>query len=79
MHTRSSEAIRINGVLVARRLRRDRQGRALPAWQTCQRLVVDERLLSSTNQKSFDSRDLGPLPVGAVTIRAQLLWSDLCR
>lgn len=71
---------RINGVLVARLLRRDRQGRALPAWRTYRRLVGDELLLlSSINPKSFDSRHFAPLSVGAVIIRAQLLWSDLCR
>ncbi|MFG0548049.1 S26 family signal peptidase [Pseudomonas sp. YQ_6] len=66
--------MRINGVLVARLLRRDRQGRALPAWHTYRRLVGDELLLlSSTNPKSFGSRYFGPLSVGAAIVRALLL------
>ncbi len=57
VHARESGAVHINGVLIAWLLRRDRQGRALPAWQTCRRLAGDELLLlSSTNPKSFDSR-----------------------
>ncbi|WP_313027012.1 S26 family signal peptidase [Pseudomonas lopnurensis] len=72
--------MRINGVLVARCLEWERQGRALPAWHTYRRLVGDELfLLSSTNPKSFDSRHLGQVSVGTVIVRAQLLWSDLCR
>lgn len=72
--------VRINGVIVARLLRRDRQGRALPAWRTYQRLVGDELLLlSSINPKSFDSRHFFPLSVGGMIVLAQLLCSDSCR
>ncbi|MDT4855802.1 conjugative transfer signal peptidase TraF [compost metagenome] len=64
----------IDGVLVARRLKWDRQGRALPAWQACRRLMGDELfLLSSSNSESFDSRYFGPVSVDAVIGRAQLL------
>ena len=72
--------MRINGVLVARLLRRDRQGRALPAWHTYRRLVGYELfLLSSTNPKSFDSRHFVPPSVGGMIVLAQLLYSDSCR
>ncbi|CAE6948147.1 Conjugative transfer signal peptidase TraF [Ectopseudomonas oleovorans] len=61
-------------------MRRDRQGRALPAWRTYQRLVGDELLLlSSINPKSFDSRHFFPLSVGGMIVLAQLLCSDSCR
>src|SRR5690606_8428551 len=69
--------VRIDGVLVARRLRWDRQGRALPDWQSCRRLVGDELfLLSSSNPASFDSRYFGPVSADAVIGRAQPLWLE---
>lgn len=38
------------------------------------RLAADELLLlSSTNPKSFDSRHIGPLSVGTMIVRVQLL------
>lgn len=69
--------VRIDGVVVARRMRWDRQSRALPAWQACRRLVGDELfLLSSSNPASFDSRYFGPVSADAVTGRAQPLWLE---
>ncbi|MCT5700999.1 S26 family signal peptidase [Pseudomonas aeruginosa] len=69
--------IRIDGDLMAKRLRWDRQGRALPAWQACRHLVGDELfLLSSSNPESFDSRYFGPISADAVIGRAQPLWLE---
>jgi conjugative transfer signal peptidase TraF len=68
--------VRIDGVVVARRMRWDRQGRALPTYQTCRRLVGDELFLLSSNPESFDSRYFGPLSVDAVIGRAQPLWLE---
>ncbi|MCV0280467.1 S26 family signal peptidase [Pseudomonas aeruginosa] len=69
--------VRIDGVLVAKRLRWDRQGRALPSWQACRRLVGNELfLLSSSNPASFDSRYFGPISVDAVIGRARPLWLE---
>jgi len=69
--------VRIDGVVVARRMRWDRQGRALPNWQACRRLVGDELfLLSSSNPASFDGRYFGPVSVNAVIGRAQPLWLE---
>ncbi|QNH04031.1 S26 family signal peptidase [Pseudomonas sp. B11D7D] len=69
--------VRIDGDLVAKRLRWDRQGRALPAWQACRRLVGDELfLLSSNNPASFDSRYFGPVSANTVIGRAQPLWLE---
>lgn len=66
--------VRIDGVVVARRMRWDRQSRALPAWQACRRLVGDELfLLSSNNPASFDSRYFGPVSANTVIGRAQPL------
>ena len=67
----------IDGIVVARRMRWDRQGRALPTWQACRRLLGDELfLLSSSNPASFDSRYFGPVSVDAVIGRAQPLWLE---
>lgn len=72
--------VRIDGELVVRRLRWDRQGRALPTWQACRHLVGNELfLLSSSNPASFDSRYFGPVSVDAVIGRAQPLWLESCR
>lgn len=69
--------VRIDGELVAWRLRWDRQGRALPTRQACRRLVGDELfLLSSSNPASFDSRYFGPVSANAVIGRAQPLWLE---
>ncbi len=69
--------VRIDGVVVARRMRWDQQGRALPDWQSCRRLVGDELfLLSSNNPASFDSRYFGPVSADAVIGRAQPLWLE---
>jgi conjugative transfer signal peptidase TraF len=71
--------VHIDGVLVARRLRWDRQGRALPAWQGCRHLAGDELFLLSTNPESFDSRYFGPVSARAVIGRAQPLWLESSR
>jgi len=66
--------VRIDGVVVARRMRRDRQGRVLPTWQACRRLADDELFLLSSNPDSFDSRYFGPVPVDTVIGQALSLW-----
>jgi conjugative transfer signal peptidase TraF len=71
--------VRIDGELVARRMRWDRQARALPTWQTCRHLVGDELFLLSSNPASFDSRYFGPTSVDAVIGRAQPLWLETRR
>ncbi|MFP6851348.1 MAG: S26 family signal peptidase [Pseudomonas sp.] len=68
--------VRIDGLVVASRLRWDRQGRPLPTWQTCRRLVGDELFLLSSNPASFDSRYFGPMSIDAVIGRAQPLWLE---
>jgi conjugative transfer signal peptidase TraF len=71
------DQVMVDGQVVARRLQRDRQGRALPTWPTCRHLVGDELfLLSTINPESFDSRYFGPVSASAVIGRAQPLWLE---
>lgn len=71
-----SNYVLVDGQLRARQLHEDRQGRALPAWQGCRRLVGDELFLLGNKPESFDSRYFGPVSVGAVIGRAQPLWLE---
>ncbi|MDT4861198.1 conjugative transfer signal peptidase TraF [compost metagenome] len=74
------DQVLVDGQVVARRLRQDRQGRALPAWRACRHLVGDELfLLSTANPESFDSRYFGPVSARAVIGRAQPLWLESSR
>ncbi|WP_439888308.1 S26 family signal peptidase [Pseudomonas sp. MBLB4123] len=68
--------LRVDGRLVARRLHWDRQGRALPVWRGCRRLVGKELFLLGRHPESFDSRYFGPVSVDAVIGRAQPLWLE---
>ncbi len=68
-----SYQVLIDGKLVVRQLRWDRQGRTLPTWRVCRSLVDDELFLLSSNQESFDSRYFGPISAGAVIGLAQPL------
>ncbi|HEY9233928.1 MAG TPA: S26 family signal peptidase [Phenylobacterium sp.] len=57
-------------------LRRDRLGRALPAWRECRVLAPGELLLLGDTPTSFDSRYFGPVRNTAVagTYRLVLRW-----
>lgn len=68
--------VMVDGQFTARQLHRDRQGRALPAWQGCRRLVGDELFLLGNKPESFDSRYFGPVPAGAVIGQARPLWRE---
>ncbi|MFD1984381.1 S26 family signal peptidase [Mesorhizobium newzealandense] len=72
-----NEAIIIGGAIVARRLATDVQGRALPWWNACRKLVDDEVfLLNGETPRSFDSRYFGPVPASNVIGRLVPLWTD---
>lgn len=68
-----SNQVLIDGKLVAKQLRWDRKGRALPTWRACRHLVSDELFLISSNRESFDSRYFGPISANAVIGLAQPL------
>jgi len=53
--------ISINGKVVAEVLEKDQEGRPLPAWEGCMRLVDGEFFLLQPHPHSFDSRYFGPV------------------
>jgi conjugative transfer signal peptidase TraF len=69
----NGDQVRVDGLLVARQLRRDRQVRALPVWRGCRRLMGEELFLLGSHPESFDSRYFGPVSADAVIGRAQPL------
>ncbi len=73
------EGIAVNGALVPHSLvlTADSQGRPLPALASDPRVIQKDEvfLLSGMNQRSFDSRYFGPLPVSAVEGIAIPVWT----
>ena len=70
------DVLAIDGSPVARILPRDRQGRALPAYQGCRRLNPDEVfLLNRHAPNSLDGRYFGPVPARQVIGGAHPLWT----
>ena len=53
--------ISINGQFVAERRTVDGEGRALPRWQGCRTLRIDEFFLLGDTTDSFDARYWGPV------------------
>ena len=51
----------VNGRASAKLLHTDAQGRSLPAWQGCRKLVTGEIFVLQPHQNSFDSRYFGPV------------------
>lgn len=72
----NGDQLRVDGLLVGRRLCWDRQGRALPVWSGCRQLVGGELSLLGRHPQSFDSRYFVPMSVDAVIGRAQSLWLE---
>ena len=64
----------VDGRTVARRRKRDEQGRAMPWWTGCDRLQPGEVLLLNRPAGSFDSRYFGPVGKEAIVGKAVLLW-----
>ncbi len=72
---RSGTRILIDGKPVAGARAFDRAGRALPAWQGCQRLAADEVfLLNPAVPDSFDGRYFGPLKRRAIAAILVPVW-----
>ncbi|MGX9182123.1 S26 family signal peptidase [Mesorhizobium sp. BHbdii] len=72
-----SDAIIIDGEIVARRLATDTQKRPLPWWSGCRKLGRDEVfLLGGEQNRSFDSRYFGPVPAQNIVGRLVPLWTE---
>lgn len=70
------DVLSIDGAPIARILPRDRQGRALPAYQGCRRLDSDEVfLLNRHAANSLDGRYFGPVSARQVIGGARPLWT----
>ena len=70
------DVLAIDGTALGYVLRNDRQGRPLPAWRQCRRLVKGELFLfSATHAESFDSRYFGPIVVSDALGQAVPLWT----
>lgn len=67
--------ISINGKVVAEVLEKDREGRPLPAWEGCMRLVQGEYFLLQPHPHSFDSRYFGPVLRCDLLGVAKPLWT----
>ena len=67
--------VAINGKVVAEVLDRDRDGRRLPSWDGCIRLVDGEFFLLQPHPYSFDSRYFGPVLRCDVLGVAHPLWT----
>lgn len=65
----------VDEVWLAKALDKDGQGRPMPKWNQCRRLIADELfLLNTSNPASFDSRYFGPIDASFVIGRATPLW-----
>jgi len=71
-----SRILSIDGHTVARALVSDSDGRPLPVWSGCVRLIRDEYLLLGDQRPdSYDSRYFGPLIAHDILGRALPLWT----
>jgi conjugative transfer signal peptidase TraF len=67
--------ISINGKVVAEVLDKDPEGRPLPAWEGCVRLVEGEYFLLQPHPHSFDSRYFGPVLRCDILGVARPIWT----
>ena len=67
------ETILIDGAQAATRIKRDAEGRTLPAWRGCRRLVAGELFLLGDTDDSFDSRYWGPVTMNLI----QGVWTPI--
>ncbi|WP_024512899.1 S26 family signal peptidase [Bradyrhizobium sp. ARR65] len=67
--------ISINGKVIAEVLEKDEEGRPLPTWEGCMRLVEGEFFLLQPHPRSFDSRYFGPVLGCDILGVAHPLWT----
>ncbi|MFN0190558.1 MAG: S26 family signal peptidase [Aestuariivirga sp.] len=56
----------LDGFVVAKAVKRDKSGRALPVWKGCKEVREREVLVLSTHRDSFDSRYFGPVSASLI-------------
>ena len=71
----AEHAIAINGKVVAETFDNDRDGRPLPAWEGCMKLIDGEFFLLQPHPLSFDSRYFGPVMRCDILGVARPLWT----
>jgi type IV secretory pathway protease TraF len=67
--------ISINGKVVAETFEKDRDGRLLPVWNGCMKLVEGEFFLLQPHPYSFDSRYFGPVLGCDILGTARPVWT----
>lgn len=67
--------ISINGKVVAETFEKDHNGRPLPSWDGCMRLIDGEFFLLQPHPHSFDSRYFGPVLRCDIVGVARPLWT----
>jgi conjugative transfer signal peptidase TraF len=71
---RVEHVVTINKIPVARALKTDAQGRALPAWQGCIDLKPDQIFLLNRHPRSLDGRYFGVTHTSDVDTKLRLVW-----
>ncbi|WP_027554895.1 S26 family signal peptidase [Bradyrhizobium sp. Cp5.3] len=69
------DAVSVNGKIVAEVMEKDGNGRPLPSWEGCMRLVEGEFFLLQPHPRSFDSRYFGPVMRCDVVGVAHPIWT----
>lgn len=69
-----NDDLSINGDIVAQRRKVDGNGRSLPRWEGCRRLLADDILLLMPAADSLDGRYFGPISSVHVIGRLVPLW-----
>lgn len=74
---RVSDAVSVDNVPLGTALPMDREGRALPVWQGCQRVATgDIFLMNPDSRDSLDGRYFGPIAADSVIGKATPLYTD---
>jgi type IV secretory pathway protease TraF len=71
---RAGAVVTVDGRAAGSARARDGRERALPAWEGCRTIAGDEVfLMNAAEPSSLDGRYFGPLPLSAITGRAEPL------
>ncbi len=71
----SGGVISVNGEVMAETFDKDREGRPLPSWEGCMKLIEGEFFLLQPHPFSFDSRYFGPVMRCDILGVAHPLWT----